>query len=126
LLEERAVQDDNQDTRIAALRVLAGKWPDEKTRARLRERALRDPQAEARGAAFSALGSMHPPFGFILPTKYLSGLEPYLDPLQEVPREHIERAAETVGIRPDDIDAQVKSLSAFVGWDITRGAKPTG
>jgi len=28
-----------------------------------------------------------------------------------------------VGIRPDDIDAQVASLSAYLRWDVTVGAK---
>ena len=40
-----------------------------------------------------------------------------------MPREHIEKAAAKAGIRPDDIDAQVASLSAHFGWDITVGAK---
>jgi len=48
---------------------------------------------------------------------------PYLDPLEPIPREHIGRAAERAGIRPEEIDAQVASLSAHLGWDITRGAK---
>jgi len=51
---------------------------------------------------------------------------PYLDPREPVPRDHIERAAKKAGIRPDDIDAQVASLSAHLGWDITRGAKESG
>ena len=41
-------------------------------------------------------------------------------------RDHIERAAQRAGIRPDEIDAQVASLSAHLGWDITRGAKQSG
>jgi hypothetical protein len=43
--------------------------------------------------------------------------------LEPIPRDHIEQAAEQAGIRPADIDAQVVSLSAHLGWDITRGAK---
>ena len=30
------------------------------------------------------------------------------------------------GIRPDHIDAQVASLSAHLGWDVTRGAEKKG
>jgi hypothetical protein len=50
-------------------------------------------------------------------------LTPYLDPLELIPRDHVEEAAEEAGIAPEDIDAQVASLSAHFGWDITRGAK---
>ena len=32
--------------------------------------------------------------------------------------------AQRAGILPDDIDAQVASLSAHLGWDLTCGAKP--
>jgi hypothetical protein len=46
-----------------------------------------------------------------------------LDPLEPIPRKHIGEAAAEVGIRPDHIDAQVASLSAHVGWDVTVGAK---
>ena len=58
----------------------------------------------------------------ILATKDLDGVGPYLDPLKPIPRKHIERA----GIRPDYIDAQVASLSAHLGWDVTRGAEKKG
>ena len=66
---------------------------------------------------------MHSEFGRILPTRDLDGMGPYLDPLEPIPRKHIERAAERAGIRPDDIDATVAALSAHLGWDLTRGAK---
>jgi len=114
------------DVRSAALRALAEKWPDEATRALLAQRAVEDPHDQVRGAASSALGTIHSPFGGILPTRHLYGEGPYLDPLQPISRDHIERAAQKTGIRPDDIDAQVASLSAHLGWDVTRGAKPSG
>ena len=66
---------------------------------------------------------MHSEFGRILPTRDLDGTGPYLDPLEPIPRKHIEKAAAKAGIRPDDIDAQVASLSAHLGWDVTVGAK---
>ena len=50
----------------------------------------------------------------------------HLDPLQPISRGHIQQAAKKTDIRPDDIDAQVASLSAHLGWDVTRGAKPSG
>jgi len=126
LLEQRAVEDDHEYPRRAALQALAEKWPDEATRALLAQRALQDPDDQVRGAVFAALGTMHSQFGRILPTRYLNGREPYLDPLQPTSRGHIQQAAKKTYIRPDDIDARVASLSAHLGWDVTRGAKPSG
>jgi hypothetical protein len=60
----------------------------------------------------------------MLPTRDLDGLSPYLDPLQPISRDHIEKAAKNTTTRPADVDNQVASLSAHLGWDITRGAKP--
>jgi hypothetical protein len=125
LLAQRAVQDEHWHPRIAALGALAKKWPDETTREMLAQLAIQGPDGKDRGEHCSLLGKMHSEFGRILPTRDLDGVEPYLDPLEPIPRDHIERAAEQVGIRPADIDAQVASLSAHFGWDITRGAKAT-
>ena len=125
LLAQRAVQDDNDDPRSAALQALAAKWPDEATRDLLAQRAVQDPDDQVAVPAFSALGRMHSQFGRILPTRDLDGVGPYLDPLQPISRDHIEQAATKTGIRPDDIDAQVASLSAHLGWDVTRRAKPS-
>ncbi len=123
LLSQRAVQDDNEDTRSAALQALAEKWPDQTTRDLLAQRAVEAPDISERGAACSALAGMHCEFGRILPTQDSDGIGPYLDPLEPIPRKHIEQAAAKAGIRPDDIDAQVASLSAYLGWDVTAGAK---
>ena len=123
LLAQRAVQDDDGYPRGVALQELAQKWPDQTTRDLLAQRAVQDSHAGARGAACCGLGAMHSEFGRILPTRDLDGTEPYLDPLEPIPREHIEKAAANSGIRPGDIAAHVASLSAHLGWDITRGAK---
>lgn len=69
------------------------------------------------------LAGMHCEFGRILPTRDFDGMGPYLDPLEPIPRKHIERAAARASIRPSDIEAQVASLSAYLGWDVTVGAK---
>ncbi|SJZ85390.1 HEAT repeat-containing protein, partial [Trichlorobacter thiogenes] len=119
----RAVKDDNVRTRSAAVRVLAAKWPDQTTRELLVQCIVQGSNAETRGAACSALGKMHSEFGHILPTRDLDGIGPYLDPLKPISRKHIEKAAAQVGIRPDDIDAQVATLSAHMGWDVRVGAK---
>ena len=123
LLAQRAVQDDNGSPRRAALKGLAEKWPDQPTRDLLAQRAVEAPDLWERGVACSVLARMHSEFGRILPTRDFDGFQPYLDPLEPIPREHIEQAAAKAGIRPDDIDGQVASLSAYLGWDVTVGAK---
>ncbi len=123
LLAQRVVQDDNAGTRRAALQVLAENWPDQTTRDLLAQRAVEAPDSSERGAACFALAAMHSEFGRILPTRDFDGFGPYLDPLEPIPREHIEQAAAKAGIRLNDIDAQVASLSTYLGWDVTVGAK---
>jgi len=123
LLTLRAVQDDHYQTRSAVLRTLARTWPDHITRDLLALRAVQDSNGEVRGVAFSAVGKMHSEFGRILPTRDLDGVGPYLDPLEPIPRQHFEKAAAKAGIRPHDINAQVASLSAHLGWDVTLGVK---
>jgi hypothetical protein len=112
--------------RATTLQALAEKWPDERTRELLARRVLEDPSPDARGAAWLALGGMHSELGRVLPTRDLDGIGSYLDPLAPIPRERIEQAAKEAGIRPEDIDVQVASLSAHLGWDITLGAKESG
>jgi hypothetical protein len=123
LLERHVREVKHPDTRTYAIDVLVQKWPDEATRALLAQCAIVDPDVMAPGAAWSALGKMHSGFGRILPRRYLDTRGPFLDPLLPIPRDHIEEAAKLAGIRPEEIDAHVASLSAFVGWDITRGAR---
>lgn len=121
-LTQRAVDDEHENTRSAALRVLADKWPDE-TRGLFSQRVLQDPDKRQRGAAWTGLGKLHSEFGRVLPTRDLDGVGPYLDPLEPVSQDHIESTAKKVGIRSEDIDAQVAALSDYFGWDITVGAK---
>ena len=123
LLAQWAVQNDNYDVRSNALRAIADKWPDENTRQLLTQRAVQDEDEQARCAACAALGKMHSEFGRILPTQDLDGIGPYLDPLEPIPRDHIEEAAKEAGIRDEDIDTQVAALSAHFGWDITMGTR---
>jgi len=118
-----AVQDDNYQTRRDSLQALAETWPDQTTRDLLALRAVQDSNGEVRGVAFSAVGEMHSEFGRILPTQDLDGIEPYLDPLEPIPRQHLEKAAAKAGINPEDINTQIASLSAYLGWDVTVGAK---
>ncbi|TVP67958.1 MAG: HEAT repeat domain-containing protein, partial [Leptolyngbya sp. LCM1.Bin17] len=124
LLTQRAVEDENESPRRAALEALADKWPDETTRDFFAQRTVQDPAAAPRGAAWIALGKLHSEFGRMLPTRDLDGVGPYLDPLEPILRDHIEKAAQKAGIPAEDIDAQVAALSAHCGWDITVGARP--
>ena len=74
--------------------------------------------------AFTALifGGMHSKFGQIVFTQDLHEMAPYLDPAKLISRDHIERAAKKANVLPDQIDETVRSLSAHLGWDITKGS----
>jgi len=126
LLTQYATQDENSLIRCLLLLLHTGVWPDQTTRDLLVQRIAQDPDVNPRGAAFSMLGMLHSEFGHILLTQKIDGSWPYLDPLEPIPRQHIEKAAQEAGIHPDEIDAQVASLSAHMGWDITAGAKAEG
>jgi hypothetical protein len=115
--------DRDGDVRGMAPRILAGTWPGEETREVLSGQALTDPESDVRGAAFHFLGEMSSDLGKLLTTLNLDGQRPYRDPLEPILQEHIERAARLVGIPQVDIPGEVASLSEFVGWDITKGAK---
>ncbi len=120
LLEERAVQDEDGYSRLAALQALAEKWPDEVTRELLAERARVD------WFAASLFGKMHSKFGRIVFTKDLDGISPFRDPTKPLSREHIEKAAKKADVPSDKIDETVRSLSAYLGWDITKGSASAG
>ena len=112
-----------------ALQALAEKWPDEATRELLRALAVEDEHYGPRRAALQALAENWPDestssFGKIVITKNLDGIGPYLDPLQPIPREHIEKAATKAGIAAAALEAQIASLNQHLGWDITVGARP--
>ncbi|MBW4461088.1 MAG: NACHT domain-containing protein [Nodosilinea sp. WJT8-NPBG4] len=124
LLAQRAVEDENESPRSAALGALAQTWPDE-SHDLLTQRVFQDPNERPRSSAWAALGKLHSEFGRVLPTRFLNGYYPYLDPLEPLPRDHIEATAKQVGIRTEDIDAQVAELLAYFGWDITVGARPS-
>ncbi len=150
LLRERAVQDAHEDVRRAALEQLAEHWPDEETKQLLRERAAQDAHEDVRSSALKLLvehwpdeeislllkksisvvgiaasrhGKEHSHFGEIVFWRIPNvDLENWLNPRQPIPSEHIQKAAEAAGIAPDKIDEAVRSLSAHMGWDITKGS----
>ena len=125
-IQERAVQDDDGSARGSALEALAGKWGDEHTRRFLRGRLSDEPDASARTAAFHALARAHSPFGGLVATRDLDRWGPYLDPCEPVAPKHIEGAAQKAGIPPEQVDAAVEALNAFLGWDIRVGLPREG
>jgi hypothetical protein len=111
------------DTRAAALRALADRWPKETTRTLLAERAFDTNLARYMRVNYRAtLGMIHSEFGRIVFTECLDGEPPYFDPARPIPRERIERAADRANIPADKINETVRSLSEHMGWDITKGS----
>ena len=119
LLTERAVEDEHYHPRSAALSALAEKWPDDDTRRLLIERLFLD------GFAAYWRGKEHSRFGEVVFYKAprFSRLFGYLNPRQAIPREHIEEAAKKAHVPADQINETVQSLSAHMGWDITKGSE---
>lgn len=123
LLAERALEDEHFTVRSRALRVLTNRWPDETTRTLLAERAVDASLTEdQRTEHCAALGKMHSDFGRIVLTRDLDGVLPFLDPAQPIHLDHIKQAAGKARVPEDKIDETVRSLSAHMGWDITKGA----
>ena len=58
------------------------------------------------GKLFSLIGSYHS----------------FLDPQKAIPTEHIKKAAERAGIKSEDLSEEIKKLSEYLGWDITKGS----
>jgi hypothetical protein len=114
LLVERSPAESS-DVRVDLLRLLVKNWPDAATRSMLTERAAKDPSAAL------VLARQHSLFGRVIFTEDQDGHWPFLDAHAPVTRERIEGAARQAGIKADAIDATVRSLSEYLGWDITKG-----
>jgi len=54
-------------------------------------------------------------------TKDADGSGPFLDPGAPIAVWHITKVAEAAGVPADKINETVRSLSAHLGWDITKG-----
>ena len=122
LLSKRAVQDVDENPRRAALEALVEKWPDEATRNLLAERAVdAGLSSRERGMHCALFGGMHSDFGRIVFTIDVDGIAPYLDPEEPISRDHIERTANRTNVSAHRIDETLDSLSAYLGWDITKG-----
>lgn len=118
----RATAEKDHYIRALAVQKLASEWPDDITNEFLRSVAA-GPDTTLRPIAFGQLAGAHSPFGATLATRKLDGRGPYLDPTEPVPHHHIRGAAERTSLPANEIDAAVASLSAHVGWDITRGSQ---
>ena len=108
-----ATQDKYEFVRNNAIQALDSLWSD---------KFLIKELSPAHGAAASLYGKEHSSFG-----EFIFHKEPGVgvfcnDPRQPIPAEHIQKAAKAAGIPPDKIDEAVRSLSAHMGWDITKGS----
>ncbi len=116
-LINKLAKNKSASIRKGAINALSRYWPDSETQKFLRERSLLD------GFPASLVGEEYSNFG-----KIIFFLEPdngwfgYLDPAQHIAQEHIEKAAEEAGIKPENIDEEVRKLSEHMGWDITKGS----
>lgn len=118
LLHNCAVKDWDWLVRPVALQLLLEKWPDKTTQTLLTDRARVD------GAAASVFGGQHSEFGRIVFLGNAKALiwPPPLNPREPISRDRIEQAAKKANIPIDKIDETVRSLSAHLGWDITKGS----
>ena len=73
------------------------------------------------GAAAFLYGNEHSSFGKFVFTQGKWRFN-FFDPRQPIPAARIHEAARLAGIPPDKIDEAVRSLSAHMGWDITKGS----
>uniref|UniRef100_UPI004055B736 NACHT domain-containing protein n=1 Tax=Candidatus Electronema sp. TaxID=2698783 RepID=UPI004055B736 len=148
---EQLAQSQEEHLALFSLRALVAYWPDEKTRQILIDKAMQDESENIRrialellaryfsgddtiqllknfspveGLASSLYGKEHSCFGDIVffqePEE--KNWKMYLDPTEPISANHIQKAAEVAGIPPDKIDEAVRSLSAHMGWDITKGS----
>uniref|UniRef100_UPI0040562E7D NACHT domain-containing protein n=1 Tax=Candidatus Electronema sp. TaxID=2698783 RepID=UPI0040562E7D len=147
---ESLVMSDNIFVRIGSIQALLKYWRDDKTHQLLRNFIINDSDEELRAVASENLinlwpdeGSInlikmysfssgkiaslyskrHSGFGEIIFSRHLNWKSgDYLNPRQPIPAAHIQEAAEKAGIPPDKIDEAVRSLSAHMGWNITKGS----
>ena len=149
LLCDRAVHDEHDEPRSTALHALAEKWPDENTRKLLCDRAVQDrhglprsialqalaekwsderiqqllcDRAPIDGAAASVFGRQHSEFGGRVFWNNAYDWHQHLDPHEPISQEQIEWSAKAANVSTDKIDEMVRSLSAHLGWDITKGS----
>lgn len=114
-------ENDNSFGMLGAINALVEYWPENRTK------NLIGTLSEKNSIAASFYGGDYSLFGkniFMLMKKdgehNLSVT--LFDPRQPIPAEHIQKAAKEAGIPPDKIDEAVRSLSAHMGWDITKGS----
>lgn len=120
-LLDHGLKDEDERPRCSALSSLFHIWPSSEIQQTVKRLVFEDSSESVRRRSFSLLGRVHSKFGSILTNDERARDR---DPLEPVPRDHIEAAAQKAGIPPEEIDTQVASLSAHCGWDITIGAKP--
>ncbi len=149
LLEQRAINDEDESARLNALNALVENWPVSTLRKLIEDRAVNDEivfnrrfalevlsekladstvryllkkRARIDGVAASVFGKMHSEFGSFVFMKNFYPWASHQNPEKSISRKHIEQAAEKTKIPDDKIDETVRSLSEHMGWDITKGS----
>ncbi|CAK8722211.1 MAG: NACHT domain-containing protein [Candidatus Electronema aureum] len=113
----QAVDDEHENVRSNALNLLVAYWPNKEIFQLLKQ------SISVAGIAASRHGKEYSHFGEIVFRRFPEFDSQYfLNPRQPIPAKHIQKAAEEAGIPPDKIDEAVRSLSAHMGWDITKGS----
>jgi hypothetical protein len=85
-------------------------------------RKLLEDRADVDGFAASEFAGQHSIFGKINFTRDLDGMTPYLDPTKPIGNDHIKQAAKQTNVPINNIDETIDSMSAHLGWDITKGS----
>ncbi len=116
-LIQRTIQGENGYIRNTALRLLTEHWPGEGTNQLIKK------YFSELGVAASLYGKEHSRFGEVVFWKYAEKSQSlYCDPQQPISPKNIRKAAEEAGIPRNKIYEAVRSLSAHMGWDITKGS----
>lgn len=119
LIQHSALHGEHTYIRSVAFRVLAALWPDENTQ------LFFNKHIAINGVAASIFAEDYSGFGYRVFRKtasYWDG-DGTLDPRKPIPRRHILKAAAEASIPNEKIEEVVKSLSAYMGWDITKGSE---
>jgi hypothetical protein len=118
---ELAQRELNAAVRGTAFEILAEKWPDDEDAHQTLWRAFLDPDPTVRSTAFGRVAKAHSYFGGLAASKNLDAKPPYLDPEEPISNTHILDAAVKSDTKEGELERNIQSLSAFLGWNIRIG-----
>ena len=124
LIQERALRDEAPVVRSSALSALAQVWPGE---AGVREfvlpqvlQYLQDSDPDTRCSSLGSLLRVQPDQDLkVLLSHDLDGNNPFLDPLEPVSSEHIQKAAQKLGVTEEKIKKKLADFSQSLGIPLT-------